>query len=205
MSRKSLILLRKGGSGVDNIFFDPRTLKYLGEGAIIGKTVRIRHPQHCIISDGDHRRLRLYLGTRRNWPTLSYRFARGDLRRRATLRSRRVQHDVKPLQRALRVIGVHGRLAGFAIRAARRKVRRRDRRGHHRPLRHDRRAFLHLTWRQASRRQRFRRLLADQGGRLSIARPLRPAFPSRFRGWRTVPDRAPQFLQQLSKVVRKDA
>lgn len=52
MSRKSLILLWKGGDGVDNIYFDLRALKYLGEGAIIGKTVRIRHPQHCIIGDG---------------------------------------------------------------------------------------------------------------------------------------------------------
>lgn len=37
---------------MDNIYFDLRTLKYLGVGAIIGKTVRIRHPQDCIIGDG---------------------------------------------------------------------------------------------------------------------------------------------------------
>ena len=37
---------------MDNIFFDLRALKYLGVGAIVGKTVRIRHPQDCIIGDG---------------------------------------------------------------------------------------------------------------------------------------------------------
>jgi acetyltransferase-like isoleucine patch superfamily enzyme len=37
---------------MDNIYFDLRTLKYLGVGCIIGKTVRIRHPQDCIIGDG---------------------------------------------------------------------------------------------------------------------------------------------------------
>ena len=37
---------------MDNIYFDLRKLKYLGVGAIVGKTVRIRHPQDCIIGDG---------------------------------------------------------------------------------------------------------------------------------------------------------
>jgi acetyltransferase-like isoleucine patch superfamily enzyme len=37
---------------VDNIFFDVKKLKYLGEGAIIGKTVRIRKPEECYIGDG---------------------------------------------------------------------------------------------------------------------------------------------------------
>lgn len=37
---------------MDNIFFDLKQLKYLGEGAIIGKTVRIRKPEKTII--GDH-------------------------------------------------------------------------------------------------------------------------------------------------------
>ena len=37
---------------MDNIFFDLTKLKYLGEGCIIGKTVRIRHPERCIIGDG---------------------------------------------------------------------------------------------------------------------------------------------------------
>lgn len=37
---------------MDNIFLDLKKLKYLGEGAIIGKTVRIRRPEATII--GDH-------------------------------------------------------------------------------------------------------------------------------------------------------
>ena len=37
---------------MDNIFFDLRRLKYLGEGTIIGKTVRIRRPEECVIGDG---------------------------------------------------------------------------------------------------------------------------------------------------------
>ncbi len=42
---------------MDNIFFDLNELAYLGEGAIIGKTVRIRNPKNvfigerCIIDD----------------------------------------------------------------------------------------------------------------------------------------------------------
>jgi len=35
-----------------NIFFDSRDLKYLGEGVIIGKTVRIRNPEKVSIGDG---------------------------------------------------------------------------------------------------------------------------------------------------------
>jgi acetyltransferase-like isoleucine patch superfamily enzyme len=37
---------------MDNIFFDLKKLKYLGENCIIGKTVRIRKPEECIIDDG---------------------------------------------------------------------------------------------------------------------------------------------------------
>jgi len=37
---------------MDNIFFDVSRLKHLGRGAIIGKTVRIRHPEKVVI--GDH-------------------------------------------------------------------------------------------------------------------------------------------------------
>jgi len=36
---------------MENIFFDLKQLKYLGVGAIIGKTVRIRHPEKVIIGD----------------------------------------------------------------------------------------------------------------------------------------------------------
>jgi len=36
----------------ENIFFDTSELKYLGKGAIIGKTVRIRKPE--LVSIGDH-------------------------------------------------------------------------------------------------------------------------------------------------------
>lgn len=36
----------------DNIFFDRKKLKYCGENVIIGKTVRIRKPEECIIHDG---------------------------------------------------------------------------------------------------------------------------------------------------------
>lgn len=36
---------------MDNIFFDLKRLKYLGVGAIIGKTVRIRRPEDCVIGD----------------------------------------------------------------------------------------------------------------------------------------------------------
>jgi acetyltransferase-like isoleucine patch superfamily enzyme len=39
-------------NAMDNLFFDLRRLKYLGRGAIIGKTVRIRKPEECIIGDG---------------------------------------------------------------------------------------------------------------------------------------------------------
>lgn len=35
-----------------NIFFDRTKLKYCGENVIIGKTVRIRKPEECIIGDG---------------------------------------------------------------------------------------------------------------------------------------------------------
>lgn len=37
---------------MDNLFFDKSKLKYCGEGVIIGKTVRIRKPEECIIGDG---------------------------------------------------------------------------------------------------------------------------------------------------------
>lgn len=37
---------------MENIFFDLKKLKYLGAGCIIGKTVRIRKPEECIIHDG---------------------------------------------------------------------------------------------------------------------------------------------------------
>lgn len=37
---------------LDNIFFDKRKLKYCGENVIIGKTVRIRKPEECVIGDG---------------------------------------------------------------------------------------------------------------------------------------------------------
>lgn len=36
---------------MDNIFFDRKKLKYCGENVIIGKTVRIRKPEECIIGD----------------------------------------------------------------------------------------------------------------------------------------------------------
>lgn len=36
---------------MDNIFFDKKKLKYCGENVIIGKTVRIRKPEECIIGD----------------------------------------------------------------------------------------------------------------------------------------------------------
>jgi acetyltransferase-like isoleucine patch superfamily enzyme len=36
---------------MDNIFFDKKTLKYCGKNVIIGKTVRIRKPEECIIGD----------------------------------------------------------------------------------------------------------------------------------------------------------
>lgn len=35
----------------ENIFFDKSKLKYCGENVIIGKTVRIRKPEECIIGD----------------------------------------------------------------------------------------------------------------------------------------------------------
>ncbi len=37
---------------MENIYFDLKRLKYLGVGAIIGKTVRIRRPEECVIGDG---------------------------------------------------------------------------------------------------------------------------------------------------------
>jgi acetyltransferase-like isoleucine patch superfamily enzyme len=36
---------------MDNIFFDLKKLKYLGTNCIIGKTVRIRKPEECMIGD----------------------------------------------------------------------------------------------------------------------------------------------------------
>jgi galactoside O-acetyltransferase len=35
----------------DNIFFDKKNLQYCGENVIIGKTVRIRHPEKVSIGD----------------------------------------------------------------------------------------------------------------------------------------------------------
>lgn len=35
----------------DNIFFDKKKLKYCGKNVIIGKTVRIRKPEECVIGD----------------------------------------------------------------------------------------------------------------------------------------------------------
>lgn len=37
---------------MENLFFDKKQLKFCGENVIIGKTVRIRHPERCIIGDG---------------------------------------------------------------------------------------------------------------------------------------------------------
>ena len=37
---------------MENLYFDLNRLKYLGVGAIIGKAVRIRRPEECIIGDG---------------------------------------------------------------------------------------------------------------------------------------------------------
>lgn len=37
---------------MDNIFFDKKRLKYCGDNVIIGKTVRIRKPEECVIGDG---------------------------------------------------------------------------------------------------------------------------------------------------------
>src|SRR5436309_1879976 len=37
---------------MDNFFFDLKRLKYLGVGAIIGRFVRIRKPEECVIGDG---------------------------------------------------------------------------------------------------------------------------------------------------------
>jgi acetyltransferase-like isoleucine patch superfamily enzyme len=36
---------------MENIFFDKNKLKYCGDNVIIGKTVRIRKPEECIIGD----------------------------------------------------------------------------------------------------------------------------------------------------------
>lgn len=36
---------------MENIFFNKKDLKYCGENVIIGKTVRIRKPEECIIGD----------------------------------------------------------------------------------------------------------------------------------------------------------
>ena len=36
---------------MDNIFFDKKRLKFCGTNVIIGKTVRIRKPEECIIGD----------------------------------------------------------------------------------------------------------------------------------------------------------
>src|SRR5258708_40135016 len=37
---------------MDNLYFDLKRLKHLGVGAIIGKSVRIRKPEECVIGDG---------------------------------------------------------------------------------------------------------------------------------------------------------
>lgn len=36
---------------MDNLFFNKKDLKYCGENVIIGKTVRIRKPEECMIGD----------------------------------------------------------------------------------------------------------------------------------------------------------
>lgn len=36
---------------MENIFFNKKDLKYCGENVIIGKTVRIRKPEECVIGD----------------------------------------------------------------------------------------------------------------------------------------------------------
>jgi acetyltransferase-like isoleucine patch superfamily enzyme len=37
---------------MQNLYFDLRQLKYLGEGAVVGKAVRIRRPEECMIGEG---------------------------------------------------------------------------------------------------------------------------------------------------------
>jgi acetyltransferase-like isoleucine patch superfamily enzyme len=37
---------------MENLYFDLKRLKYLGAGAIIGKAVRVRRPEDCVIGDG---------------------------------------------------------------------------------------------------------------------------------------------------------
>jgi acetyltransferase-like isoleucine patch superfamily enzyme len=37
---------------MDNLYFDLKRLKYLGAGAIIGRAVRVRRPEECVIGDG---------------------------------------------------------------------------------------------------------------------------------------------------------
>jgi acetyltransferase-like isoleucine patch superfamily enzyme len=37
---------------MQNLYFDLKKLQYLGAGAIIGKSVRIRRPEECVIGDG---------------------------------------------------------------------------------------------------------------------------------------------------------
>lgn len=37
---------------MENLYFDLKRLKYLGVGAIVGKSVRIRKPEDCTIGDG---------------------------------------------------------------------------------------------------------------------------------------------------------
>lgn len=44
-------LKQKEVDSVDNIFFDTSKLKYMGKNVIIGKTVRIRHPELVSIDD----------------------------------------------------------------------------------------------------------------------------------------------------------
>jgi acetyltransferase-like isoleucine patch superfamily enzyme len=47
-----LDIVSKGLKVSENIFFDLKRLKYLGVGARIGKTVRIRRPEEVVIGDG---------------------------------------------------------------------------------------------------------------------------------------------------------
>lgn len=37
---------------MENLFFDPKRLEYLGVGAIVGRTVRIRRPEQVYAGDG---------------------------------------------------------------------------------------------------------------------------------------------------------
>jgi acetyltransferase-like isoleucine patch superfamily enzyme len=205
MSRKSLILLRKGGTGVDNIFFDPRTLKYLGEGAIVGKTVRIRHPQHCIIGDGaiidDFAYISAHVEIGRHCHIGSHAAISGGERRfvlgeYSTMSSHCSVHcasseytavsldlpSAPPAEKFGGEIGevIIGRYVTIGAHSC---------------------ILPGARLPDGSAFGAYSLIKADDYQSLG----LYAGIPVTFRGWRTVPDRAPQFLQQLSKVIRKDA